>query len=203
MNKKVIFIIVLTLIALFVVYLYSFGPLAKNRLAQNVNPQSRTYVQQPATSTAAILNVFHNKDLKENYYSVAVPSDWKLDTTSAVVGKYSFILQQGHAEVALQDVADNTTLELFVLSQDEPQIKKDVVGYKRVNYQKTTINGNAAYQLTYASQVGGQNMVTERTYITGTDHAGVVTITLPEAEFNKDTALINALNGSFVWENTI
>jgi hypothetical protein len=203
MNKKVIFVLVLTLAALFLVYLYSFGPLAKSRLAQKVNPQSRTYVKQSATSTASTLNVFHNKDLKENYYSVSVPSGWKLDTTSVIAGKYLFTIPQGSAEVMLQDVADNTTLELFVLSQEEPRIKKEVSGYKKLNYQKITINSNPAYQLTYVSQVGGQNIVTEKTYVTGTDHAGVMTITLPEAEFSKNTAIINSLNESFVWENTI
>ena len=62
MNKKVILIFTLTLLALIYLYLSSFGPLAQNRIANTQNPVSLKPVQQKT------YNIFHNKDLKENYY---------------------------------------------------------------------------------------------------------------------------------------
>jgi hypothetical protein len=98
------------------------------------------------------------------------------------------------------DVADNTTLELFVLSQDEPKLKTSVAGYKRVNYQKIQVNGSDSYQLTYTSTQNGATYQTIRTYITGADKAGVITLTADAAQSATFSPMFAAIVSSFHWE---
>src|SRR3977135_3135775 len=126
MNKKVIAILLLTIGALIVLYLYSFGPLSYKRTAAQVDPASL----KPATAGNVTINnknvglsAYHNRDTKENYYTVKFPQDWQVKTGDKA-GGYSFNFNGGGGTVELMDVPDNTTLELYVLSQEEPRLKK-------------------------------------------------------------------------------
>lgn len=202
MNKKVIIIIILTIVALFVVYLYSFGPLAKTRLNHSVNQQSA----QPATEKVNLnnqqvsFNVYHNKDTKENYYGIKTPADWKLGQSSTP-GSYDFTAQNIVARTETMDVSDNTTLELYVLSQEEPRLKKESSGYKKIDYQKISIAGSQAYQLTYQAVENGKTNTIVKTYITGADKAGVVTVTVPQDQFTVEQPIFTSFINSFTWEN--
>ncbi len=202
MNKKVIIIIVLTIAALLVVYLYSFGPLAKTRLNHSVNQQSA----QPTTEKVNLnnqqvsFNTYHNKDTKENYYSVKTPADWQIGQAS-VPGNYNFTASNVVAQTETMDVSDNTTLELYVLSQEEPRLKKEIIGYKKIDYQKVSINGSQAYQLTYQATESGKINTVIKTYITGADKAGVVTVTVPQDKFTAELPVLTLFINSFTWEN--
>jgi hypothetical protein len=202
MNKKVFFVLLLTIIALVFVYLYSFGPLAKLRQSRSINPQSLVPTKEitNANNQKATFNIYHNKDAKENYYSIKVPADWQIIKTNKP-GSYNFSDLGGTISAELMDVPDNTTLELYVLSQEEPRLKRESSGYNRIDYQKIFINGNQAYELTYRSINQGQQNVTMRTYITGQDMAGVITANLLQDQFSKIQPLIESLINSFVWEN--
>jgi hypothetical protein len=169
MNKKIIIVFILTLAALALLWAYAFGPLSGGAIV-NVNPAS---LQPTATQTAVsnqnlAFNGYHSRDLAENFYTVKFPQSWQLQPSSQV-GSYQFTFGNGSGSAALQDVADNTTLELFVLSQDEPNLKKTTPGYRRINYQKISINGNDAYQLTYDRTASGTDYETLKTYIAGID----------------------------------
>ncbi len=202
MNKKVITIIILTIVALFFVYLYSFGPLAKTRLSHSVNQQSAkpTAEKVNLNNQQVSFNTYHNKDTKEDYYSVKTPSDWQIGQSS-VPGSYDFTASNIIARAETMDVPDNTTLELYVLSQEEPRLKKESNGYKKIDYQKVSINGSQSYQLTYQTTANGKTSTIVKTYITGTDKAGVVTVTVPQDQFTAQQPIFTPFINSFTWEN--
>ncbi len=203
MNKKVITILILTLIALAVLYLYSFGPWAGVRGAGNFNPASLQPSQLNQTNNAnskVVFNSYHNKDLKENYYTVEIPANWQA-TVGKNPGSYTFSAPSISAQVGLMEVPDNSTLELYVLSQDEPQLKQSLSGYKRISYQKTSVNGNEAYQLIYVSQANGVTYQTIREYIAGLDHAGLINLSAKQQDFQNLSPAFNSIIGSFNWKN--
>jgi hypothetical protein len=198
MNKKVIGVITFTMIALVIVYLYSFGSLANHRQTVQPNPESL----KPTIGQGVIqgMSEYHNKDLKENYYRIAFPQTWQVKSGTAL-GSYLFSLNAGTGSIELADVPENSTLELFVLSQEEPRLKKEVLGYERKSYQKLTIDGSDACQLSYSSTLNGEQYENVRTYVSGQDRAGVVTVTAPEKEFASLAQDMDAVVNSFQWEN--
>ncbi|TRZ50190.1 hypothetical protein D4Q80_00690 [bacterium] len=198
MNKKVLTVIILAIVALVILYLYSFGPLANRRHAVRLNPTSL----KPNTGhgVAHGIKEYHNKDSKENYYRIAFPQTWQVKAGTAT-GSYRFSFNTGIGSVELVDVPDNSTLELFILSREEPRLKKNVPGYERKSYKKITISGCGAYSLKYTSIFKGYKYENIRTYISGQDMAGVVTITMPEKESASFAETINAVITSFKWEN--
>jgi len=202
MNKKVISIVLVTIIALVLVYLYSFGPLAKTRLSSSVSQQSAKPTTEKAdlNNQQVTLNTYHNRDVKENYYSIKTPSDWQIGQSS-VPGSYSFIAPNTVAHTETMDVPDNTTLELYVLSQEEPRLKKASNSYRRLDYRKISVNGSQAYQLTYETTESGKTSAIVRTYIAGADKAGVITVTVPQEQFATQQPLFAPFIDSFTWEN--
>lgn len=208
MNKKVIFILFLTVAALAVLYLYSFGPLAGVRTAGNFNPAS-LHPSSPSqsanpsassTSTSEPYAAYHNKDIKENYYAVELPQGWQV-SAGKDPGSYAVVAPNANAQVGLQDVPDNSTLELYILSQDEPKLKTSLLAYSRVDYKKTSINGNDAYELIYTSKIGNDVVETVRTYISGQDHAGLIVLNSKQQDFQSLQPIFNSIIGSFNWEN--
>ena len=203
MNKKVIAILLLTIGALIVLYLYSFGPLSYKRTAAQVDPASL----KPATAGNVTVNNknvalsgYHNRDTKENYYTVKFPQDWQVKTGDKA-GGYSLNFNGGGGTVELMDVPDNTTLELYVLSQEEPRLKKATTDYSRVGYQKTTVNGAEAYQLIYRTKQGQDDYQTLRIYVTGQDASGVITLSAKQSDFANFKSLFSSVVDSFQWEN--
>jgi len=205
MNKKIVLIFVLTLIAIAVLYLYSFGPLSGRRIAHKLNPASLKPAQTQqftVNNKPQIFNIYHNKDLKENYYTVKLPQDWQVQSGNAA-GSFALRYPGGYGAAELMDVPDNTTLELYILSQEEPRLKKTLAGYRRVDYAKITANVNNAesFQLVYAGTISGKAYQTVRTYIAGPDHAGVITLSARQKDYSRLKALFASIIGSFQWEN--
>ena len=203
MNKKVIFILFLTVATLTVLYLYSFGPLAGMRTAGNFNPASLHPSESSNVNVAnknETFSVYHNKDAKENYYFVELPRDWQV-SAGKDPGSYAIAASNANAQVGLMDVPDNSTLELYILSQDEPKLKTSLSAYSRVDYKKISVNGNDAYQLIYTSKTGNDVFETIRTYISGQDHAGLIVLGAREQDFQNLQPVFNSIIGSFNWEN--
>lgn len=197
MNKKIIFIAVLTLVALGGLTFYAFDPGSGGHITPTVNPNSLK--PSPVTGTTSlVVNAYHNRDLAENYYTIQFPQAWQLGPNQP--GGYAFTFSGGSAKVETIDVADNTTLELFVLSQDEPKLKNSPAGYKRTDYQKIDVNGSASYQLTYTSTENGVLYQTIRTYVAGADKAGVVTLTSDAKQSAALAPAFASVVGSFHWE---
>jgi hypothetical protein len=203
MNKVVISIFAIAILALGGLTAYTFSPLSRKSIVPQVNPASLKPTQsatQVGSSTPVAASVYHNRDMTENYYTVSVPQSWqRVPNTPA--GSYSFTYTDGTSTVELMDVPDNSTLELYVLSQDEPKLKQIVSGYQRIDYQKTSVNGNEAYQLTYTSTESGMPYKSVRTYITGPDHAGRITLTSRQSSFAQYASIFDSIVKSFNWEN--
>jgi hypothetical protein len=199
MNNKVIVVGFLTLLALGGLIFYTYGP-ASHPLGPTVNPASLKPMstQSNTGSSTSAVNTYHNRDLAENFYTIQVPQSWQPGPNQP--GGYAFTFSGGTAKVETMDVPDNSTLELYVLSQDEPKLKNSLSGYKRVGYQKVSVGGNDAYQLTYTGTIDGASSQTIRTYITGADKAGVITLS---ANANRATSIVpifNSIISSFRWE---
>ena len=202
MNKKVIAVFILTLVALVVLWAYSFGPLSETRIPE-ANPTSLQSIPEQTVVAQNLItfNIYHNKDVKENFYTVKFPKTWQLQAKNPA-GSYHFTFTNGGVSAELIDVPDNSTLELFVLSREEPRLKKSVGGYRRVNYQKLSVNGNEAYQLMYHSNMRGDDYETTiRTYIAGQDQASVITLTVKQNNFAKFQPIFLSILNSFQWEN--
>ncbi len=196
MNKKIVGIFILTITALVILTLFSFGPLAGKRKSGSVNPASL----KPQTTQQVAS--YHNKDMKENYYAVNIPKDWQVQSLDDnLPGGYNLKSIQAKGIIDLIDVPDNTTLELFILSQEEPQIKKNLAGYKRITYKKLNINNREAYQLVYSDNLLGDPGQTARTYISGPDKAAVITLFSKQTDFTALEPLFMTILNSFQWEN--
>jgi hypothetical protein len=202
MNKKVAVIFILTLAALGYLTYYSFGPSSTTHIGPQVNPESLKPAQTTAVSqNNETLKIYHNKDIAENFYYISIPQSWQNQSSTSRAGEYDFNFSDGTARVELMDVPDNSTLELFVLSQEEPQLKNLLTGYKRIDYQKINISGNDAYQLVYSSDMNGVNYESIRTYIAGPDHAAAITFSLPQTRVASMKNTFDLVTNSFSWEN--
>lgn len=202
MNRIVLAIIVLTIVALVVLTLFSFGPLSSSRKRGRINPTSfkpTTSEQVVVSSRSLSFSVYHNRDLVENYYTIKLPQDWQMHKAGEP-GKYSLTFSGVTATVELLDVPDNTTLELYVLSQEDPRFKRTISGYSRDDYKKIIVDGNQAYQLAYVSKINSEDYRTICTYVTGQDKAGVITLTAKENLFAGLEALYPSIIESFHWE---
>jgi len=203
MNKKVIFVIILTIIALIILALFSFVPLSNKRNAAGINPLSLKPVPAETANkrnTSVSWNLYRNRNLKENYYSVQLPQKWSVNAGKRP-GSYIVNFSGGNGTVGLMDVPDNSTLELFILSQQEPQFRKRISGYHRIDYKELSVQNNEAYQLTYQSRKDNETYKTLKTYIGGSDQAGVLTFTVKQSSFNETYPLLNSIIQNFRWEN--
>jgi hypothetical protein len=203
MNWRVIVVGVLTVIAIVVLYLFTFGPFGVRLTGRRANPASlkpSPATQPVADTTSPVMSRYRNRDAKENYYSVMLPADWSV-AAGKNPGSYSLTFPQGQGSVELHDVPDNTTLELFILSQEEPKLRSSIAGYERTEYRRDTIGGSPAYDLTYLSLSGADTLQTERVYITGQDQAGLITFTARKALYDSVKKRLALITSSFIWEN--
>jgi hypothetical protein len=198
MNAKVLTIAVLMLIALVALTLFSFGPISHARKAARLNPASLEPTTAPPTSVEAppvALQRYTNRDMRENHYSLDIPQTW-LVSAANTPGSYRLQFAGGSATVQLQDVPDNTTLELFVLSQDEPKLRATAPDYVRTGYQELTIHNSVAYELQYRAS----GTIVDRTYVAGPDQAAVLTFTTPTAPSTDLQETWGTVLRSFQWE---
>jgi hypothetical protein len=200
MNKFVIGILILTMVALILLTLYTFGP-----LSTKMSPKGNPVSLKPAEAGKVEVGpqnipfvTYHNKDVRENYYTVGFPQTWQV--TAGKPGGYELRFAGGHGTVRLMDVPDNTTLELYVLSQEEPRFKKTLPGYQRTGYTKLTLNGAETYQLTYQNSDSGGPAQTVQTFITGPDQAGVITLAAKASDFASLSGVFSSLAQTFRWE---
>ncbi len=201
MDKKIIAILILTVVALIGLAIYAFGPMTKKTITR-VNPVSL----KPAGSEKVTVDnesvafvAYHNQDLTENFYTLEFPKDWQV--TPGKPGGYALNFGGGTGTIGLTDVPDNSTLELFVLSQVEPRLKKTVSNYKRIDYRKLTVNGAEAYQLLYQGMSTKEQYQTVQTYIAGSDEAGIITFTTKQNEFSALSSIFSSVTNTFHWEN--
>ncbi len=203
-NLKVIVILLMTAVAIIVLALYTFGPLSYIRGEHKTNPESI----KPAGSEKVSINSkdmvfrqYHNKDVTENYYGVGLPAGAGVRPDTSSPGTYIVDFPPIKATIGLMDVPDNTTLELYVLGQEEPKLSKSVPGYRKTDFQKLTINGAEGYELAYIGTINAIEYRTVRTYVTGPDRAGVITLSCKESDYKDTSSIFSTVVNSFRWEN--
>ena len=153
-----------------------------------------------ATENEIAFSVYHNKDKKENFYTIKFPSDWQI-RSGGKPGRYALTFKGGSGSVQLMDVPDNTTLELYVLSREEPRLKKSKAGYSRINYRKQSLRKREAYELVYQDKNGDAEERTFATYIAGPDEAIVISFTAAPADLDNLNSLFATVVNSFQWES--
>jgi hypothetical protein len=197
MNRKVIIILILTVLSIILLTLISFGPLSNLRSQASFNPESLLKRTSPNND---LLTDYLNKDVRENYYEVMLPKEW-LVKAGDKPGSYSIGFPSGYGLISLMDVPDNTTLELFILSQEEPRMKKITPGYQHLDYQKVKVNGNDAYILLFEEKRGNKNYRTIITYISGADNAAVIKLSANKDDFKSFEQSFNRIINNFNWRN--
>jgi hypothetical protein len=213
MNKKVIIILISTILSLVVLTMFSFGPLSNIRKQSGINLKSLNPVQQSPEKSVSPqnqnnsdsnqiidLNIYRNVDVKENYYQVSIPKNWQV-TAGNAPGGYAVSFSGGSGQIGLMDIPDNTTLELFLLSQEEPKLKKTVSNYQRLDYQKITVNSNEGYELIYGGETTQKKSKTITAYIAGQDHAGVISFSASLDAFSSLQPMFEKVINSFTWQN--
>ncbi len=213
MNKKVIIISILTVLSLAILTMLSFGPLSNIRKQLGFNPASLNPVKQPPeknispqnqdvsdSDRVVDLKAYRNVDVGENYYQVSMPSNWQVAAGNRP-GNYVISFSEGNGQIGLMDVPDNTTLELFLLSQVEPKLKKAVPNYQRLDYQKIAINATDGYELIYTSEANRQKSETVIAYIPGQDQAGVISFSSLSDNFSNLQPIFDKVINSFSWQN--
>jgi hypothetical protein len=202
MNRNVIIIIVLTVLALLILILYSFGPMAGIKKNAVTTPLS---LKPNGTKLVSIndrlirLSQYSNREVKENYFIISLPQDWQVKSGQSA-GAYAFTFAEGSGTIELMDVPDNSTLELYVLSQKEPTLRKTLVNYARKDYKRSVLNSNEACKLTYNSTENGKAITTFKIFIAGPDHASVITFNVRSNKYAAFMPIINAIVNSFAWE---
>ncbi len=197
MNNKVIIILVLTVLSLLLLTLISFGPLSNLRGRTFYNPES---LLKRTGANGGLTADYINKDIKENYFEILLPVEWIVKAGDKP-GSYNISFPGGHGLINLMDVPDNTTLELFILSQVEPRLKKSAAGYRRLDYQKIKVNGNDAYILLYDEKAGKADYRTMTAYISGADQAAVIKLSAGKNDFKNLESSFYSLINNFNWRN--
>lgn len=197
MNRKVIIILILIVLSILLLLLISFGPLSNVRNRTSFNTES--LIKRTSPNNKLLLE-YLNKDVKENYYEVMLLKEWVVKAGDKP-GSYSIGFSSGYGLVSLMDVPDNTTLELFVLSQEEPRLKKITPGYQRLDYQKVKVNGNDAYILWFEEKYGNKDYRSITAYISGADNAAVIKLSANKNDFKSLEQSFNRVINGFNWRN--
>ncbi|MDD5673978.1 MAG: hypothetical protein PHC61_07445 [Chitinivibrionales bacterium] len=197
MNRNVIVILIGTVLSIVLLSLIAFGPFTRLRNQKSFNTASLIRKTIPNNDSLAD---YLNKDVKENYYKVMLPVKWAIKAGDKP-GSYTMEFPHGYGSIALMDVPDNTTLELYILSQEEPRLKKAVPGYQRLNYRKAKVNGNDAYILLFEEKSGNPDSRTMAAYISGADNAVVIRLTADTTDFKSLEPSFNRVMNSFNWRN--
>jgi hypothetical protein len=206
MNKKVLVIFALTIIALIFLTLITFGPLSfKTKRGANpasLNPisSSKGKNTDQAINSAIDFNTYRNIDVKENYYKVSIPKEWQVKAGD-VPGKYTINFSEVSGNIRLMDVPDNSTLELFLLSQEEPKLKRTIANYQRLDFQKTMIDSNEAYILKYSADADNKKSEIISAYIAGQDNAVVISFGASIERFQASQPIFDKIIYSFKWQN--
>jgi len=151
-----------------------------------------------STNSTMVLNVFENRDKAENYYSIQFPANAEV-THGNKSGSYIARLNNGLITSRFQDISDTTTVQLYILSQDEPSLKSSLQDYKQVSFKQLTIAGQRAWSVAYTWKNGTEQMESSRTYVEGPDESMVIEFTSSVDQFSQNNSLINAVTESFRW----
>lgn len=149
------------------------------------------------SSSSMVMNIFANKDLPENYYSIAFPQTASVTqgkNPGSLVAKFQNVI----ASVELQDIPDDTNVNLYVLTVAKPNLKM-LQDYKELSSNQIKIDDNRAYDIKYTWSNSTEKLESLKTFIEGQDQAAIVTFSSPIEEYNKVNSTLDPLLNSFKW----
>jgi len=154
-----------------------------------------------ASSTATVnngLNLFENRDKQENYYSIGFPAEATV-LHGDKAGSYVANIKDGVIASRLQDIPDDTNVQLYILTHDEPQLRLSLKDYAQVSFKQLAVGQNRAWNLVYTWKNGTSDMESARTYIEGPDEAMLIAFTAPTQVFANSEPVMTAVRESFRW----
>ena len=207
------------IIILFAVYSYSGPNVVSQKTGTTVKPVKITDSTKSITNketNSSSLNIgidqstpnpkndtkhskYENKDMPENYYSIIFPSEYVVkhgDKPGSLISD----ITNAKFTVNLQDVPDDSTLDLYVLTGIEPSLNSSQSHYKRTNLDKINMsNNNKALELSYTWQNSTKPIKSMKIFIEGQDQAAVITFTAPSTEYAKFNSTVHTVLNSFRW----
>lgn len=204
------------IIVLFAFYSYSGQTVISQKTETNVEPvkiteSSKFSTNKPNSSldvgiSPSIINSknklmqskYENKDMPENYYSINFPSKYVVkhgDKPGSLISDVT----NATFTVNLQDIPDDSTLDLYVLTNIEPSLNASQSNYQRTNFEKFDLNNNKALELSYAYENLTKSNKSIKTFIEGQDQAAVITLTSPSKEYLSYNSTVNNVLNSFRW----
>ena len=157
-------------------------------------PENNSSIQ----SSSLVMNIFTNKDVPENYYSIAFPQ------SGMVIHGYKsgdIIYRFGNvtSSVELQDIPDDSNVELYTLTHTEPALKLSLPNYKLISSGQLSAGGNRAWDIIYTWKNSTQDLETIKAFVEGKDQAAVFSFTSPIKDYSKNNSTINSILENFKW----
>ncbi len=176
----------------------SIVPISNNSsTARNTTSQiSQDSVKSQTTMSA--LDVYENRDTPENYYSIGFPGGADV-IHGDKPGSYSATKSPLTFLVDLQDIPDDTNVQLYTLTHAEPALKSSLAGYKLVGSGHLQLGKNRAWDLVYTWKNSTQDLKTMKVFIEGQDQAGVITISSPIPGYEQNNSTRGSVLQSFKW----
>jgi len=150
-----------------------------------------------AESSSMVMNIFANKDLPENFYSISFPQA-TIVTHGKNPGSFVAKFQNLFSSIDLQDIPDDTNVNLYMLTVAKPNLNM-LPDYKELSSNQFKIDNNRAYDIKYTWSNSSEKLETLKTFIEGKDQAAVVTFSGPVQDYIKNNSTLNSILHSFKW----
>lgn len=158
-------------------------------------PSSQNAVENNSITS---LDVYENKDVPENYYTIGFPAGANV-VQGANPGSYIATISAYKYSVELQDIPDDSNVQLYTLTHAEPALKSSLAGYKLVSSGQLAAWKNRAWDLVYTWKNSTQGLETIKVFIEGKDQAAVVTLSCPIQYYSKNNSTMNSVLENFRW----
>jgi hypothetical protein len=164
------------------------------------NTNSKVPSSQSAgeNKSMASLDIYENRDVPENYYSIGFPTGANV-VQGANPGSYIAKIIPYIYSVELQDIPDDSNVQLFTLTHAEPALKSSLLGYNLVSSGQLGAGKNRAWDLVYTWKNSTHGLETIKVFIEGKDQAAVVTFSSPIQDYAKNNSTINSVLENFKW----
>jgi len=156
--------------------------------------------QEPVKSrpTISTMDVYENRDTPENYYSIGFLGGAYV-VHGSKPGSYIASTTPATFLVDLQDIPDDTNVQLYTLTHAEPALKSSLAGYKLISTGYLKVGNNRAWDLIYTWKNSTQDLKTMKVFIEGQDQAGVITFSSPIQDYPTNNSTVTSVLQSFRW----
>jgi len=199
MSKKIAAILVLTVVSFHVLCICSFGVI----ITKKVETETKTASLEPVSSQSFYIgnkgiqfDTYLNKEIAGHHYSIKIPHGWRIKVGKRA-GSYIINFAGGSASVMVMELSGSSTLEDYIIMQEEPGLRNKLDGYNRVSYEKAI----KAYRLIYVFSSNDKDYWAARTYYEGEGRFCLVTLTSLQSDLNDRKALFDAVINCFRWES--